>query len=250
MADANPVHTPLDHNVILDKHPGQTDPALCTRYQQMVGTLMYAALGCCFDIAHAIQQFSQFLSNPGPTHLTAAQCVYQYLKGTCDHGLTFHANGHVSFDAYADADWGNDQTDRKSVTGQVMILAGAPVTWALRKQRTVAKSSTEAEYVAASSTSAEIVWLCSLLTKLGFDIDAPTPLYIDNRGAIATALVHTNHSCTKHIDIHHHFICDHIQDKSIDIKHISSNDNLADLFTKALPHPRFDLLTQQMCNDK
>ena len=248
MADANPVHTPLGHNVILDKHAGAIDSVLRTRYQQMIGALMYAALGCRFDIAHTVQHLSQFSSNPMPEHLTAVKHVYRYLKATRDLRLTYRANGQIEFDAYADADWANDRTDRKSVTDQVMILANGPVTWAAHKQRRVAKSSTEAEYVAASSASAEIVWLRSLLAELGFQYDAPTPLFLDNRGAIATALAQVNHSRTKHIDIHHHYIRDHVADKTIKVIHVPSNDNLADLFTKALPRLRFDFLCQLLHN--
>ena len=104
MADANVAHTPTDPNVILDVHRGPIDTALCTQYQQMVGGLMYAALGCRFDIAHAIQHLSQFSANPTPEHLTAVKRVYRYLKGTRDFGITFRAQGNTAFEAFADAD--------------------------------------------------------------------------------------------------------------------------------------------------
>lgn len=165
MTNANPVDTPLDANVHLVHHDGPKDPDARSLYQAIVGSLMYAVLSTRTDIAHAIQQLSQYSSNPGPVHLTAAKHVLRYLKGTPDFGLTYRRTDTLEPFGYSDADWVNDLDDRKSISGQVFYLAGVPITWASRKQRTVTKSSMEAEYMAASATASKIVWLRTLLNQ-------------------------------------------------------------------------------------
>ncbi|CDO77611.1 hypothetical protein BN946_scf184946.g3 [Trametes cinnabarina] len=252
MTDANPVDTPLDANVRLRCHDRPEDLDARTLYQAMVGSLMYAALGTHPDIAHAVQQLSQYASNPGPAHITAAKRVLRYLKGTRTLGIIYCANATTDSDhpleplGYSDADWANDLDDRKSIAGQVFLLGGAPITWSSRKQRTVAKSSMEAEYMAMSAAASEIAWLRALLTELGFPPSGPTPLYVDNQSAIASANVQTSHACTKHIDIHYHFIRERIASNEVVVNHCPSEDNLADALTKALPRPRHQALTTCM----
>ncbi len=250
MTDANPVDTPLDPNVRLCANDGPEDPVLRSLYQAIVGSLMYAAIGTRVDIAHAVQQLSQYSSNPSPVHLTAAKRVLRYLKGTRSLGITYHAHADRELPlepiGYSDADWGNDLDDRKSISGQVFLLAGAPITWSSRKQRTVAKSSMEAEYMAASAAASEVAWLRTLLTELGFPPTQPTPLYVDNNSAIASAHAKTSHARTKHIDIHYHFIRERITSNEVKVTHCASEDNFADILTKALPRPRHQSLIARM----
>ncbi|KAL7284387.1 hypothetical protein ACG7TL_001677 [Trametes sanguinea] len=250
MTEANPVDTPLDPHVCLRAHDGPENSELRALYQAIVGSLMYAALGTRPDIAHAVQQLSQYSSNPAPVHLTAAKRVLRYLKGTRNLGITYHRNQDNTQTpepiGYSDADWGNDLDDRRSISGQVFLLAGGPVTWACRKQRTVAKSSIEAEYMAASTATSEIAWLRTFLRELGFPLSGPTPLYVDNQSAIASANAQASHAHTKHIDIHYHFVRERITSNEVTVLHCSSEDNLADALTKALPRPRFQALVARM----
>ena len=239
MTDANPVDTPLDPNVRLRTHDATADPDARAHYQSIVSSLMYAAMGTRPDIAHAVQQLSQYASNPGPAHLTAAKRVLHYIKGTRTLGIMYHGRANqIEPIGYSDVDWGNNLDDRKSISRQVFLLAGAPVTWSSRKQRTVAKSTMEAEYMAASAAASEATWLWSLLSELGLPQTDLTPLYVNNQSAIASANTQTSHARTKHIDIHYHYIREPITSNEVTVSHCPSEDNLADALTKALPRPR------------
>lgn len=126
------------------------------------------------------------------------------------------------------------------------MIAGGPVSWSSRKQRTVAKSSMEAEYMATSLATSEIAWLRTLLTELDFQPTGPTTLYVDNRSAIASANAQVSHARTKHIDIHYHFVRERITSNQVTVVHCPSEDNVADALTKALPRPRFQALVARM----
>ncbi|CDO73534.1 hypothetical protein BN946_scf185014.g4 [Trametes cinnabarina] len=245
--NANPVDTPLDPNVRLRAHDGEVDEELRSCYQAIVGSLMYAALGTRPDIAHAVQQLSQYSSNPTGVHLTAAKRVLRYLKGTRTLGIVYHGDRDVLAPiGCSDADWGNDLDDRRSISGQIFLMANGPVAWSSRKQRTVAKSSMEAEYMAASLATSDIAWLRTFLAELGFPIDGPTDMFVDNQSAIASAHAQTSHARTKHIDIHYHFVRERIASNEVRVVHCPSEDNLADALTKVLPRPRFKTLIFRM----
>ncbi|KAJ2985252.1 hypothetical protein NUW54_g10210 [Trametes sanguinea] len=251
MSDAKPVDTPLDPNVHLRAHDGPRGPDARTHYQAIVGSLMYAALGTRPDISHAVQQLSQYSSNPSTTHLTAAKRVLRYLKGSRNLGITYHRPPEgpaapLEPVGYSDADWGNDLDDRRSIAGQIFFLAGGPISWSSRKQRTVAKSSMEAEYMAASTATSEIAWLRALLTELGFPPIGPTVLHVDNQSAIASAHAQVSHARTKHIDIHYHYLRERITSNEVSVIHCPSADNVADALTKALPRPRFQAIVALM----
>lgn len=126
---------------------------------------MYAALRTHPDIVHAVQQLSQYSRNPGPVHLTATKHVLRYLKGAPDFGLTYCRADALEPFSYSNTDQANDLNDCKLILGQVFHLAGTPITWASRKQRTITKSSMEAEYMAASAAASEIAWLRMLLNE-------------------------------------------------------------------------------------
>src|SRR6202522_2415405 len=158
MADSHPVNTLMDPNVKLIKLP-DTENYDIPDYRSAIGSLMYAAIGTRPDISFAVQHLSQFMSNPGPAHWTAVKRVFRYLNGTRSLGITFHKGGEVEPLAYSDADWGSDQNDRKSISGYVFIMSAGPISWQSKKQPTIALSSMEAEYMAESLATRQIIWL-------------------------------------------------------------------------------------------
>ena len=155
-------------------------------------------------------------------------------------------NSIPNLEGYPDADWGNDDLDRKSISGYNFLFGNAPISWASHKQHTVAVSTMEAEYMAASLATREAIWLCTLLTEIVLLQNKPTLLNIDNQSAIDFTKNQGSHSKSKHIDIQHHFVRECLGNNSIVIEHCASEDNLADVFTKALPHPAHERFTSRI----
>lgn len=133
-----------------------------------------------------------------------------------------------------DADYGGDIDSRKSCAGYIFIQAGGPTAWSAQYQQTVALSTTEAEYMAVSCAAKQILWMYSEMEEVGYPQEKPGILYNDNSGAVALTKNTKHNTCVKHIDIWHHFIRECVENGNISVLHISSADNLADLFTKAL----------------
>ena len=186
---------------------------------------------------------AQFSANPQRSHYQAVARIFRYLAGTLNFALCFgNQDGHLLLEGYGDADYAGDIIDRKSRTGTILLLNGAPVAWCSRKQNCVATSTTESEYIAAGSTTKDIIWHRRLLSNLRFGQNHATRLFSDNQSTIR--LVHNPefHRRTKHIDIVYHFLREHQRVGDINIQYIPTFDQLADLFTKALPVDRFSLL--------
>jgi hypothetical protein len=155
-----------------------------------------------------------------------------YLKGTLDYKITYHrgaANG-VRPLGWVDADYAADLDTRRSTSGEVFLMSGGPVSWSSKKQATVALSTTEAEYVALTRSSKQAMWMYSFLEELHMPQERPAVLYGDNMGAAALARDAKGHARVKHSDIR-----ERVAAGDIDIQHVASPENLADIFTKVLP---------------
>ena len=227
-------------------------------YQSMVGALNYL-VQTCPDIAHAVNVMCRYASNPSPTHLIAVKRILRYLAYTAHIGLqyidTSQDNTNVMMEAYTDADWGGDTVDRKSTTGYVIKMNGCTVSWAVKKQQTVAISTAEAEYMGISAGVQELLWvqqfIAELLNKQVSNVIHPPTLYCDNQAAITISKNDVHHHRTKHIDIKYHFIRDHVKQKKICIKWIPGIDQVADILTKPLDQNKYSMLrTSLMCINK
>ncbi|KAF7371927.1 polyprotein [Mycena venus] len=245
MHNCKPVSTPLDHNVKLtalpDGDPRIGDTAFRHTYLSSLGKLMYLAVGTRPDLAYAVQHLSQFSQRPAAEHMSALKHVFRYLRGTYSLGILFRGNGDIKI--YCDADWANDIADRRSISGYVSFFGSAPISWSSRKQPTVALSTMEAEYMALAKTTCEVLWLRELASELGLTPDGPTS---DNQSAICFAANPVFHARSKHIDIRHHFVRERVASNEVILTHCASEDNLADMLTKALPRPQFVLLRDQV----
>lgn len=244
LEDANPVSTPLDPNVDLDyidPSPSEISPNNrgSSLYATAIGSLSYSALATRFDIANAVYRLAQFTRNPQPKHWTAVKRIFRYLKGTKDLHLTFGGSEQdwtTEINAFCDADWASN-ADRKSVSGYVFTLAGGAIAWSSKKQTSVALSTAEAEYVAATHATKQLLWFRTLFDELGFPQPTTSTLFTDNQAAIAIAHHPEFHARTKHIDIALHFLRDLVRNETINTVYINTKDNLADVFTKGLPRP-------------
>ena len=230
----------------LEKDDGVSKRVDPTTYQSIIGGLMYAATATRPDISYSVSMLSKFNSSPSEAHLTAAKRIIRYLKGTVNLGLKYCKSEEGQLIGYADADWAGDLDDRHSTSGNVFLMAGGAISWMSKKQATVALSTSEAEYVALSSATQEAVWLRRLLTDLKATPRKPTVLMEDNQGAIAIARNPVSHARTKHIDIRYHYVCEALQEGTIDLCYCPTEEMVADLLTKPLSKGKFEKLQLAM----
>ena len=150
-------------------------------------------------------------------------------------GLHFSSQSSLTLQAYSDANWAGDPTDRQSTTEYCFLLCDSLISWRSKKQIVVTRSSTEAEYRALADTIAELIWLRWSLQNLGVDCSTATKIHYDNRSAIQIAHNDVFHERTKHIEIDCHFICHHLLSGTLTLQSVSSQDQFTDIFTKPLP---------------
>lgn len=193
MLEAKVVAMPVALNVKLEKAAiSETKYP----YQQLIGGLLYFAVCTRPDIAYATSLLSQFNSSHNDTHWIAAKRILRYLVGTIDYGLMFKKNGE-KVEAYADADWAGDIVDRKSYTGLIVKLGNCAISWESRKQKTIALSSTEVEYLSLSDATREIIFIKNLLKEVIGEMKAVT-LYNDSQSAQKIVNNTQHHRRTKH----------------------------------------------------
>jgi hypothetical protein len=236
MVDSKPAQTPCSPNTRLSLHEGDvlSDPH---GYRSLVGALHYLTFTRP-NISFAVHQVCQYMSTPTSTHLTAAKRILRYIKGTLHHGIVF-TPGPLSLSVYSDADWAGDPDDRHSTSGLLIYLGSNPITWSAKKQPTVSRSSTESEYRALATASAEVCWIRTLLKDLGIYLSQPPILWCDNVSALAIASNPVFHARTKYIEVDFHFIRERVIRKDLVVKFVSTTDQLANIFTKSLPTQRF-----------
>ncbi|KAK3749555.1 hypothetical protein QZH41_007287 [Actinostola sp. cb2023] len=244
MENCKPVSTPLELGKKFQQLSANDDAFDDQIYRQAIGCLTYASTTTRPDIAAAVGVLSQYTSNPSNDHWMGIKRVLRYIKGTMNYGLKFSAQEqNPQLIGYSDADWAGDIDTRKSTSGYVFQFGNGTVSWSSRKQSTVAKSSTEAEYVALSSATQEAIWLRRLMKDLGGRVDtSATTIYEDNQGAIELAKNAKYHNRTKHIDICHHFVRERIVSNEISVSFCPTEDMVADIMTKGLTRVTFEKL--------
>ena len=186
------------------------------------------------------------MAAPRYSHYVVVLRILRYLKGTIFDGLHFSSHSSLTLQAYSDADWAGDPIDRRSTIGYCFLLGDSLISWRRKKQIVIARSSTEAEYRALAATTTELIWLRWLLQDLGVNCSTATKLHCDNRSAIQIAHNDVFHERTKHIEIDYHFIRHHFLQGTLTLQSISSQDQLADIFTKPLPPRTFRDLASKL----
>ncbi|MCH92612.1 retrovirus-related Pol polyprotein from transposon TNT 1-94, partial [Trifolium medium] len=234
---SKPASTPLDPSIKLHQDNGKPFEDI-SLYRRLVGKLLYLT-NTRPDIAYATQQLSQFLHNPTMTHYKAACRVIRYLKHNPGRGLVFYRNSDMQLLGYSDADWAGCLDTRRSTTGYCFFLGSSLVSWKAKKQSTISKSSYEAEYRALSSATCELTWLLYLLKDLHIECSKQPVLFCDNQSALHIASNPAFHERTKHIEIDCHLVREKVQEGLLRLLPISTQDQLADFLTKALPAPKF-----------
>lgn len=160
--------------------------------------------------------------------------IMRYLKSSPGKGLMFTKNNHVQVEGYTDADWAGDITNRKSTSGYFTFVGGNLVTWKSKKQKVVALSSAEAEFQGMAKGLCELLWLRRLLIEIGFASHSAMNIFCDNKSAIEIAHNPVQHDRTKHVEVDRHFIKQNLETKIIQFPFVKSEDQLADILTKAV----------------
>jgi hypothetical protein len=210
----------------------QTEEDINLPYRSLVGALQYLVSATRPDIAFAVRFLSSHNHDYTKAHWKMAKRVLKYLKGTLTLGLQYGGNVSATPVAYSDADFANDKEDSKSISGSIVMLGGAAITYMSKKQSLVGQSTTEVEFIAAAETAKNVVWLYELLDEMKVTIQLPIVMYVDNQSAIQVAKAAATHSRTKHIRLRYHFLKDLVSEGVIDLKHINTKKQLADVLTK------------------
>ncbi|XP_019155991.1 PREDICTED: uncharacterized protein LOC109152798 [Ipomoea nil] len=237
MTDCKPLTTPA--SIIKAVTPSDEVFDNPTQYRRLAGALQYLTITRP-DLSYAVNRLYQFMHAPTVEHWGLLKRVLRYVKGTLEYGLRLSISQSSDIHAYSDSDWAGCPIDRKSTSGYAVFLGSNLISWVSRKQCTVARSSTEAEYKGLADVAAEVTWVVSLLRELG--LHSPTTLWCDNLGATYLCANPVFHARTKHVEIDFHFVRDKVASGDFLVNFISTKDQLADIFSKPLPSSRFDVL--------
>jgi hypothetical protein len=216
-----------------------------TMYRRIVRSLVYMTITRP-DLNYVVGVVSQFMQTPRKPHLDVVRRILRYIKHTLQCGIFYEAKSQLQIHGYTNADWVGNVSYRRSTSGFMFSFGSGAVSWSSKKQPIVPLSNTEAEYrgaaiatpllgnCVAGAFGREVVWLQKLLSDLGQSVDAPIVIYCDNISSILLANNPVYHARTKHIEVHYHFIREKILAKEIDLIHVSTEDQVANIFTKAL----------------
>ncbi|GJY86804.1 retrovirus-related pol polyprotein from transposon TNT 1-94 [Tanacetum coccineum] len=239
----DPVDTPMVEKSKLDEDKEGKVVDL-SHYRGMIGTLLYLKASRP-DLQFAICMCARYQARPTEKHLHAVKRIFRYLRGTINRGLWYPKDSSIALTAFTDADHVGCQDTRRSTSGSMQFLGDRLVSWSSKRQKSVAISSTKAEYIAMSGCCAQILWMRSQLTDYGLGFNK-IPMYCDNKSAIALSCNNVQHSRSKHIDIRFHFIKEHVENGVIELYFVNMEYQLADIFTKALARERIEFLINKL----
>ena len=237
MENSRLVPTPMSATDKLSRDVGDplaTDDVF--RYRSLVGGLQYLTLTRP-DLSFDVNKVCQYLSQPTTVHYEAVKRILRYVKGTVSTGLRIQSSTSSVLNIYTDADWAGCPDDRRSIGGFVVFFGPNLISWSSRKQPTISRSSTEAEYKALANGTAEAIWIQSLLKELGVHHSRPPILWCDNLDATYLTANPVFHARTKHIEIDFHFVREKVVAGALDVHFFGSGDQLADVFTKPVTQP-------------
>jgi len=231
MKDCTPCSLPMQSNLQLTPNPNQATKEDIDLMRSLVVKLLHLSLYTRPDISFAVNKLGRFQANPSSEHIACAKRIIRYLKGTPNHGLLITGGG-LQLNAFSDADHAADQS-RKSTSGNILMLGQSTIYWHTKLQSVVATSSTEAELIAMTSMTKEVIWTTRLLNSLNIP-QSTTPIHIDNTQSLKIVNGERTSQRTKHLDVEYMFIRQHLKAGLITAKHLSTTLMPADTLTKAL----------------
>jgi Reverse transcriptase (RNA-dependent DNA polymerase) len=246
LLESKKVNTPMTQSELLP-YTGEATLRETRAYLRKTGSILYAAIITRPDVAFAVSRLTRFNANPGPEHHIAADRVLLYLYQTRFYALEF--GGEEGLVVASDAAFADNSLDRKSSQGFVMKLFGGLISWQANKQDTVTTSSTEAELLALAQAAKEAMFIGRLLCDLTVRLDErKITIHCDNKQTIRLVKQEIARLVTKlkHVDIHHHWLRQAVQEGTIDVIWVPTKEMMADGLTKALPREQFDRSRKQL----
>ncbi|GJU59044.1 ribonuclease H-like domain-containing protein [Tanacetum coccineum] len=236
MQNCNPCRTPDDTEFKLGSNGKPvSDPTL---YRSLVGALQYLTFTCP-DLSYVVQQVCLYMHDPRDPHFTALKRILCYVCGTLDYGLQLHVSSTTQFSAYTDTDWVGCPVTRRSTFWYCVFLGDNLLSWSVKRQVTLSRSSVEAEYRDVANVVVETVWIRNLLCELHTPLFTATLVYCDNVSAVYMSANPVQHQRTKHIEIDIHFVREFVASGQVRVLHVPSRFQYADIYTKGLPTALF-----------
>nr|AWW15216.1 putative polyprotein [Leavenworthia alabamica] len=241
---SKPVSFPLEqnHKLAVSESALLSDPL---PYRRLLGRLIYLGVTRP-DLAFSVHVLAQFMQRPRLDHWFAALRVVRYLKSDPGQGILLQSTSNFQITGWCDSDWGSCPITRRSVTGYFVQFGDSPISWKTKKQKTVSRSSAEAEYRAIAALVQELIWLKRMLLTLGILHPQPMKVYCDSKSAIYIATNPVFHERTKHIELDLHFVRDEVLTRNIELTHVGTNTQLADVLTKAVGRDGFDYFRSKL----
>jgi len=246
MLDSAPVATPMTHTSRLSPDQGSPlDDDATSQYRRLLGCLIYLT-NTRPDITFTVHNLSQFISAPTTHHQQVISRLLRYLKVTPGEGLYFSHTSSLHLCGFSDSDWATCPTTCKSVTGYSIYLGDSLISWKPKKQPTISRSSSVAEYRAIATTTCELQWLSYLLQVLHIPLSQPATLYSDNKFVLQIASNQVFHERTKHIEIDCHLVREKLNFGFLKLLPITFAMQVADIFTKPLASAQFSTLKSKL----
>ncbi|XP_022570911.2 uncharacterized protein LOC106407057 [Brassica napus] len=237
MAECNATHTPMEFGLKVSKAADE-ESIDDKDFRRKIGCLRYL-LHTRPDLAFSVGLLSRYMHDPKASHGTALKAVLRYLKGTTSLGLVYKRSSGIVLKGFSDSSHNIDEDDGRSTTGHIFYLNDCPITWCSQKQETVALSSCEAEFMAATEAAKQAIWLQELLEEVLEETNEKVVIWLDNKSAIALTKNPVFHGRSKHIHKRYHFIRECIENELVDVQHIPGAEQKADILTKALGRIKF-----------
>nr|GEX58051.1 ribonuclease H-like domain, reverse transcriptase, RNA-dependent DNA polymerase [Tanacetum cinerariifolium] len=244
MLDCNETLIPMDPGTRLTKVTEGT-MVNSTEYRSLIGCLRYL-LHTRPDLSYSysVGLLSRFMQERREQHMKAIRQVLRYIKGTKDYRITYMHNEGNKIHGFSDSSYGVNTQEGKGTTGIIFYYGESPISWSTQKQATVAISSYESEFIAATAAATQALWLKRLLSKLTHSQEDKVTIKVDNKSAIALMKNPVFHGRSKHIDTKYHFIREYVKREDIQVKFVSGEYQRADILTKVLPKIKFLTMRQ------
>ncbi|GLT61624.1 hypothetical protein SLA2020_343190 [Shorea laevis] len=215
----------------------------------MIGNLLYLS-ATEPDIMYSVSVLSRFMQSLSEIHLKGAKRILKYVKGTIDFGVMYSRSNEIKLLGFTDSDWVGSEDDMESTSGCCFSIGSGMISWCSRKQDAVAQSTAKSEYIAIANAANQAIWIRKVMRDLKHAQKEPTVILRDNKSTIAIVRNPVFHRRSRHIKVKYHSIREAEHDNEVQLIHYSSEEQIANIFTKGLQKSKFKLLREQvgMCS--